>query len=454
MAVLTRNNSVTNGLVLNLDSLNPQSIPVDPTMNLKNYSQDFTAVGGGYVLGATTSTTGSFLAPDGTNTATLITEDTTNNIHRIYYGTSGQSPSINLQQNKYYTVSFYAKNNGRPVSDSILELPSGRAGVTYNLSTGTLVNYTTLNGVVLNSSIDSVGNGWYRISYTTKETASIAAGAVATIARYYNENNSGSYTGNGLSGSYIWGYQLEQNNYATPYFRTFANPAGRTSWYDLSGNNNITTLYTSSVSSSIPKYNYLNERVLNFDGTGSYAAVTSSWSYLSSSAIETVFSINSFGTSEVTSIGGYDQKDGSFFARSVAGMIYIDNIAKNIGASVITLTQNYRSVGSSTIINTGSYYHVILNKDTTLGTLQIYINGVLQGTNTFDTSSYAQWFSTGSYQGSDIIRISNTLSGNVAAWSSKYLNGKIPVFKLYNRTLTQAEVTQNYNVIKTRFNLI
>jgi len=32
---------VTNGLVLNLDAQSPQSIPVDPTVNLARWSQDF-----------------------------------------------------------------------------------------------------------------------------------------------------------------------------------------------------------------------------------------------------------------------------------------------------------------------------------------------------------------------------------------------------------------------------
>jgi hypothetical protein len=86
--------------------------------------------------------------------------------------------------------------------------------------------------------------------------------------------------------------------------------------------------------------------------------------------------------------------------------------------------------------------------------LQLYVNGRLESTNTFDTGSYAQWVSLGNFQGSNIIQISNTISTNVDAWSaSRYLNGKLPIFKLYNRTLSQNEVTQNYNAIKTRFGL-
>jgi hypothetical protein len=34
-----------------------------------------------------------------------------------------------------------------------------------------------------------------------------------------------------------------------------------------------------------------------------------------------------------------------------------------------------------------------------------------------------------------------------------YFNGQIPVVKIYNRALTQTEVAQNYNAIKSRFNL-
>ena len=449
MSVLTRNNIVTNGLVLYLDAKNPQSIPIDPTVNLKAFSQDYTSSGANYNFDNITATS-SFIAPDGTLTTTLFTETTASGVHRL---TVTDTSLLGLQQNKYYTLSFHIKNNGRPIGDSFFEFPSGRLGVTYNLSNGTVANYGS--NAVYTCSITPVDNGYYRISYTGRETASLAGGFGLTLFRTFNESGSGNYTGNGLSGSYFWGLQVEQNIYTTPYTASVGNNLGkRTTWGDLSGNNNFATLSTGSITSSLPQYNYLNQHVLNFDGTGSYAFISSSWSYLSSSAIETVFSVNSFQSSEVTSIGGYDQNSTSTFGRSVAGMIYLQNNNKQIEASVITLTQTYRTVTSTTIVNTGSYYHVVLNKDTTAGTLQLYVNGRLESTNTFDTGSYAQWFSTGSFQGSNVIQISNTISTNLASWiGGKYLNGKIPLFKLYNRTLTQNEILQNYNAIKTRFGL-
>jgi len=50
---------------------------------------------------------------------------------------------------------------------------------------------------------------------------------------------------------------------------------------------------------------------------------------------------------------------------------------------------------------------------------------------------------------------SYTLSGqiNVGGRSGYRWNGEIPVFKIYDKVLTTAEITQNYNAYKTRFNI-
>jgi hypothetical protein len=398
---------VTNGLVLHLDTLNPQSIPLDPTVN-QYTNPEFLNNTGSWTFNSWTLPSHSYSVetvpgPFGTNIPVLkIVKLAAGGAADFHQGNNGKYYS-----GSQFTLSAYVSGSGSFVGNS-----QWGASTTFVLS-----------------------GSWQRVSYTVTAP---------------NNTQYPYWTANSLpinTPLYFTFAQSENLRYVSPYIS-----GSRTSWYDLSGNNNTATLSTGSVTSSIPQYSYLNERVLNFDGTGSFASISSSWSYLSSSAIEVIFRVDRFGTSAITSVGGYDQNSMGSYSFPVAGMVYLNNTNKTVEASVITLTQVYRAVVSTTILNTGSYYHVIFNKDTTAGTLQLYVNGRLESTNTFDTGSYAQWISTGSFQGSNIIQISNGQSSNTS-WNSRYLNGKLPIFKLYNRTLSQQEITQNYNAVKTRFNL-
>lgn len=426
MAVKGGPNIVTQGLTINLDSGNKKSIPLDPTVNLVPRPNDISlwANGGGVAV-----TASNVIAPDGTLTA--------NTVYSLINGAwFAYTTGIGATTGSQYTTSYYIKMlTGSTFNAEWGGVHGGnRTNLAFNTTTGTFTSVSTASGETYGA--EQSTNGYWRIYYSSTLNA-------GTTPYYFPQLSTGA------SQSFaLWGVQIERNRYATPLVS-----GSRTAWGNLTTTPQTASLVAASTTSSIPQFRSLGDGLLTFDGTGSSAAITSSWSYLSSSAIETVFAVTNFGTSEVASIGGYDQIDTSTFGRSVAGMIYVHNSSKTVQASVITLTQTYRSVASTTTLNTGSYCHVVLNKDTTAGTLQLYVNGILESTNTFDPGSYAQWFTTGSFYGSNIIRISNTLSQNIAAWSNKYFNGKIPVFKLYNKTLTTQEVQQNYNAIKTRFGL-
>jgi hypothetical protein len=96
----------------------------------------------------------------------------------------------------------------------------------------------------------------------------------------------------------------------------------------------------------------------------------------------------------------------------------------------------------------------VFNKNTTTGNLDIYINGVLRGNQTFDTATYGQWSNAGTYIGYNIIDIAksyNTNSGQ--GWGSDFFKGNMGVFKLYNRVLTSNEVLQNYNSYKNKYGI-
>ncbi len=91
---------------------------------------------------------------------------------------------------------------------------------------------------------------------------------------------------------------------------------------------------------------------------------------------------------------------------------------------------------STTVLDTSKYYHVVISKSPTNGT--IYVNGVAEDSHT-PTLPAAAW--------SGAWRIG-------ARWNNTFnFNGELPIFKIYNKALTSTEVLKNFNATKSRFGL-
>jgi hypothetical protein len=158
------------------------------------------------------------VAPDGTLTANKLVDNTETGSHDVsqnYTVTSGQ----------YYTFSVYVKAAERTECSVRLNRLSGgnlfgtTPNVVVNLSNGAIVLTSGGTG----SSVTDAGNGWYRVRVTGLATGS----GTQSIAISPTVGGISGYAGDGYSGIYVWGAQLENNSFATSYIKTVAAQATR-----------------------------------------------------------------------------------------------------------------------------------------------------------------------------------------------------------------------------------
>ena len=136
------------------------------------------------------------IAPDGTLTATKLIEDTTpTNGHTL---SSATTPTAIPHR-----LSIFAKKGER----NWIVLRLGGSNDFFNLDTG--VATTNINS----PTITDVGNGWYRCSVLssagTQGSFQMSADGTTTV-----------YTGDGTSGIFLWGAQLERSSTARAYIPT------------------------------------------------------------------------------------------------------------------------------------------------------------------------------------------------------------------------------------------
>ena len=196
---------------------NPTNLNAQPFLlleaaatNLQTYSEQFDNVAGWGVTNATISIN-SAVSPDGLSTADKLIDDATNGVHRSI---SSFTPASTTP----HTLSFFAKQSGR--NWIAIGNASDNQFAYFNLASGVIGSL--VGGAT--ASIQALTNGWYRcsVTFTPSSTTGKTFGFYLASA-----DGTASYVGDGTSGAFIWGAQLETGSYATSYIPTVATTVTR-----------------------------------------------------------------------------------------------------------------------------------------------------------------------------------------------------------------------------------
>jgi hypothetical protein len=208
-------------------------------------------------------------------------------------------------------------------------------------------------------------------------------------------------------------------------------PGSGTLWRDLSGNGNNGTLISGST------WNNLNGGGIVLNGTTQYISINSNTPgtliSTTDATISSFFKIKSLPFCLYA--GNADSSNVQYYGLIGSGgnsNIYT-RPTTSINAQLITATYNFSATQIINLTITTTY-----NGSNTIVTY--YVNGSSVGTTTFS--------------GGGNLYLRN-IGGFISPFSSPSFFPNIDLYdmKVYNRILTQSEITQNYNALKGRYGL-
>jgi hypothetical protein len=194
---------------------------------------------------------------------------------------------------------------------------------------------------------------------------------------------------------------------------------------DLAGNN--TLLFGTGNVSYMPYFDFYNKGALKFDGSNDFAGVASTTTYGTNTTWEAWVNRSASANQYNMFMGAYLP----YFGLMADGSVIFSNIINSV-------QQTLYSTGFTSSNDTWYYLSFTTDYNGTNTTARIYINGVLNNSATFTGAQSAanEYFGIGDGRGT-------------SSWYP--FNGKVSNVKVYNRTLSAAEVLQNYEAQKSKF---
>lgn len=403
--------TVMDGLVLYLDAANPKSYT---NYNLATYSQDFeNAV---YSKSLTITSTG-LLAPDGTLTASTLT-DNSNTVWQAF----SRSFTVN-NDSASYNISIYIKKTTGGTST--------RTGFNVSFTGGTAKSYNIRfnadTGVATGGDSNLVtteNNDYWRLSFAVSNNST--GNTTFNLAYYpatgfYNGADDATATGSHT----VWGLQVTRGAALLPY-KANSNDSV-TAWLDLGGSGSNGTLTNG------PAFSNANNGIISFDGVDDYADVSPN-------------TVGNFGTSDFTVSCWGRAADGSTGTRGIFTK-YNPHSGNGTGWFVffrdgnvwLRITQDLvaplEASSISVTVPTGQWYNITMRRSSY--NFSLYINGSLNTSNT--TTNIIDCSSTAP------LRIGSGYS------SGYYYSGSVGSCSIYNRALTAVEIQQNFNALRGRY---
>ena len=273
LGVLTTANNNVARFDYNPSTLAAQGLLIEEQRtNLLTYSADFANAAWTKTRSSITSNT--IVAPDGTLTGDKLVEDASASASHSIRSTGA---TISVGSNTSFSV--FAKASERTAIVLRVNNAADSIWCAFNLSTGTVgtaANSGTGSGAT--GSIISVGNGWYRCTVsgvTSTTAASVQAIIYPAVSTTDPTNTSIIYTGDGTSGIFIWGAQLEAGAFATSYIPTTTTALTRNADVASMTGTNFSSWYNAAQGTMLGEYNVpfaltsgSNPRIASFLGAG------------------------------------------------------------------------------------------------------------------------------------------------------------------------------------------
>ena len=203
------------------DDVNGALLLEPQSTNLIKYSEGFS---NSYWVKSGSNVVQGFASPDGALNAYKLVEGSNNGNHRL------EVSGLTVVSSKY-NVSIYVKSYGRDeVRVTLANYFNSATDVYFNLKTKSVI----LGSEAEDGLIEVLSDGWFRCSFTSKSNAIAGGNAKLYIDTALGGSNT--YQGNGASGVYIYGAQLEALPYATSYIPNYGNASGVTRVADTCNN--------------------------------------------------------------------------------------------------------------------------------------------------------------------------------------------------------------------------